>query len=852
VRVLLALLLLTSCYIEMPPNVEPILVPLGLITQPNKLGQYPAGALSQASGLVMRSAGLLTRAPLLETYYASPYSQATPVVPHLLGAADSMLFAIGRKASNGHWELTFFTGPATKFGNDLTSVLGGAVNFDTSGRINWTSQRGRYIFNSLQGAFVVDTGTPTTNAQALPRYAGLQAPVITPAVLTTGSPGVLTAGNVTSYIAIVRRKSTDGYEMVSPPSAPAWVGASVVSDITLNTSWFIATPGPRYAAGDVVEYYRTPQQVDGTALGSTFYLAVSYTLTAADIAAVGIVVPPIDRTADVGLTTEIYTNPGQTGFNSAKFVPPLSTWLATYKGYTFYGNRTDPATLSLSIPSGMASGMLTANQFVRKTAIGSRSITATFTNTSNVLTAISAADMVGMDVGQTIFDPALTGGHGTVTAVGATTLTLNTTANSNVTKLTLVNDVIVFNASPYNLASWNSFASTLNGEPVSLSAASMDPPAALTTTILNDYYAPRKFAIIQQRSLTSSASFTIQATNGQNYVPQLPSTTATALTVTTTTVANGIAWSEQGQPEAVPTLNTLPVGSGTLYGGWATRDSLWIFASDGLWQLTGTGGAAGRGFDWSVINRDSSLSLSAPHGACVLRDSVYAYTNRGLVAVSSKGIDENLSQGRINDLLPGPPFSATRDIQMWADETNDEIWLAVNATTSPVIYVYNTLSDAWTTHPGDSSSTPFQGTYARFLQDVVTIDQNNAYSPNHVTASFAPMVLDYQPISDGDALTLRQWIDECWVFDTATATFLSAGIPVKPTPRWNGVDYASAAQAAKSQSQDSRVSWCVPRNAPAVANTLAPGLKVASTAYPMSIYGLALRSVPLTSQRKQR
>lgn len=851
----LAALLLTNCY--MPPNVEQILVPLGLITQPNKLGQYPAGALSQASGLALRSAGLLTRMPLLETYFAAPYVNLSPITPHLLGATDTMLFTVGRKTSNGFWELTFFNASGSlKFGNSLNAALNANAGFDTTGRVGVTSQRGRYIFNSSQGQLVVDTGAPTSNAQALPRYAGLQAPVLRPAVTTAGSPGMLTAGNVTSYLAIVRRRFADGYEMVSPPSSPAWAGAFATSDVTLTTQWFeqgsSVAYGPIYAAGDVVEYYRTPQQLDGTALGSTFYLCQSYTLTAADIAATGIVTAPVDRTPDSALTTELYTNPGQAGFNSAKFEPPLSNCVATFKGYTFYGNRVDPPTLSLQVPLGLAFGMLTANQYLRKNAVGNRSITATFTNTSNVLTAISAADMVGMAVGQLIADVSLVGVQATVTAVGVNTLTLSTTANANVTKLTSTNDQIVVNGNSYALSNWNDFSSLVNAEPVSVSAASVDPPLALTTTILNDYYAPRKFALIQQRKLSATASFTVQATNGQNYVPPLPSPPATALTVSATAVANGLAWGEQGQPEAVPTLNTLSVGSGTIYGMWATRDSLWIFTSDGLWQLTGTGGAAGRGFDWSIINRDSTLSLSAPHAACVLKDSVYAYTNRGLISVSSSGLKENLSQGRLNDLLPGPPFSLTRDIQVWADETNDEIWLAVNATTSPVIYVFNTLSDAWTTHPGDSGSTPLQGTYARFLQAIVTIDQNNAYSPNQVTASFAPLTLDYQPVSDGDALTLRQWIDEVWVFDTATATFLSGGVPVSPTPRWNGIDYAAQAHAAKSQAQDSRLSFSIPRNAPAVANTLAPGLKVASTVYPMSIYGIALRSVPLTSQRKQR
>lgn len=826
----------------MATNVEEIYVPLGLITQPNKLGQYPAGALSQASGLAMRSPGLATRMPLLSTYFASPTIQVAPVVPHLLGSADSMLFTIGRRNADGQWSLTFFTASgALKFGNVL-NVAGlpfSPITFDTTGRTAWTQQRGRYLFNSDQGVLITDTGTPSSNATAMPRHAGLQSPFLIVSAVTAGAVGAIDNLKQAAFVAIVRRVAADGYEIVSPPSAPQSSGSSFGPSDTLASTAWQANAG--YVAGDVIEFYRTPQQAVDVAVGATYYLCGKYTLTGADIAAFQIVAPPTLTAKDAGLGAELYTNPGQTGFNSLKEAPPLAACMATFKGYTFYGNRQDTATLAMQVPAGFSFTLPSTDAFTRKNAIGTRPFTATFTNTSNVLTVISAADIVGLAIGQTVTDAALTGGQGTITAVGATTVTLSVTANSNVTKSTSSSDVYFINGQIVSAATWSFFTFGAVNTACAVRAAGIDPPASLTGSVNVDDYGARSFAFTAQRA--GVASFTIKASNPQNYIPILPATTATALTVSRKSVPNGLAWSEQGQPEAVPPLNTLPVGSGTIYGMWVTRDALWIFASDGLWQLTGTGGAAGRGFDWSVINRDSTLALSAPHAACVLRDSVYAYTNRGVVSISSSGIHENISQGRLNDLLPGPPFSLTRDIQMWADETNDEIWLAVNATTSPVMYVYNTLTDAWTTHPGDSASTPLQGTYARFLQGVVTIDQNNAYAPD--ASAFAALVTDLQPVSDGAPMVMKAWIDETWVFAAA-----SAGILV--TPRWNGVDYAAAQRAAISQSQDARISWSIPRNAPANANTLAPGIRVAQSSTPLSLYGVGLRAVPYSDQRKQR
>jgi hypothetical protein len=370
-------------------------------------------------------------------------------------------------------------------------------------------------------------------------------------------------------------------------------------------------------------------------------------------------------------------------------------------------------------------------------------------------------------------------------------------------------------------------------------AAGIDPPIVQTGFARQDLYAANSFVITAQRA--GIASFTIAASNPQNYIPTLPATTATALTVSTKQVANGIAWSEQGQPEAVPPLNTLPVGSGTIYGMYPTRDALWIFASDGLWRLSGTGGSAGRGFDWAVDLMDSTLSLAGPHAACVLRDTVYAYTNRGLVSISPKGIVEH-SQGRLNDRLPGPPFNADTSIQIAADETNDEIWLTVTANSAAGYYIYNTLTDAWTTSAGNGF--PNVITYARFLQSVVTQNASEADSPS-AGNNYEAFVVDYQPISNGDPMTMKQWIDETWVLDpgSASTTFY--------IPRWNGSD-STIVRAPVGQNQDTRLSFSIPRNSPACANTLAPGVKYTPSSNPIGLFGVALRAVTMTNQRKAR
>jgi hypothetical protein len=822
------------------PQVEPIVIPLGLITQPNKLGQYPAGALSQALGVVMRSPGLLTKAPLLSSFNANPFITTSPCTPHLLLGVDTTGFwHVSRRNADSHWELTNFN-LATKFGNDLSAagLPYQPITFATDGRLNFTRSRDRYLFNSNQGILIVDTTSAGTNAAALPRMAGLPAPTMNSVTPTAaGNPGAVAANSWTSVVCIVHRTMSDGYEVLSAPSAPVGNGNNFIFDLIYSVYW---SSQHQFIAGDVLEFYRTRSQPGTSETGSVYFYSTSYTLLPADIAA-GIVSNIRDQTPDAKLGRELYTNPGQTGALSAKLPPGLSTCMATFKGYTFYGNRTDTPLLTLSIPYGMSQSIPSTAPTSRKNAIGVRPFTATFTNTSNVLTAISAADIVGLAIGQRVIDVAIATGSGVISAVGASTVTLSQNANTTVTKATTSTDMVIIDGLELSTGAWDTaFLQSFrtNAPSVYVAAPSSSPPYVPVLPIAD--YAPFTFALTKFR--VGSGSFTIKASNPQNYLPVLPATTATALTVPANLVPNGIAWSEQQQPEAVPPVNTAFVGSGTIYGMWPTRDALWIFASDGLWRLSGTGGAAGRGFDWRIDPVDSTLSLAAPHAACVLRDTVYAYTNRGLVAISNAGVDDTLSTGKINDLLPGPPFAAVTTIQIAANETEDEIWLGIGmGTGSMLYYVYNTLTRVWTnTRGGLGNLTDVIQAYSRANQAMASIDTGASYLQS--ASQFEGCTVDYQPITTKDPFAMKQWLD-------ATIVAASADAGKAVTPRFNGV--AFNVRNLTSQNQDARTSWNVPRLAPAIANSLAPGFSN-NLSSGLSIYGFSLRSVMLTSQRKQR
>ena len=134
-----------------------------------------------------------------------------------------------------------------------------------------------------------------------------------------------------------------------------------------------------------------------------------------------------------------------------------------------------------------------------------------------------------------------------------------------------------------------------------LSRVNPDTPGTKTTPATG--FAPRY-------EWAGRGDMTLRATHGANYLPPLPDLTATAEAVERPRRANGMGWTEQGQPEALTQYGI--VGQGTVYAAVATSVSLIMFSSQGIHRLAGTGGSSSAGFDWSQDQIDSSVSLTGP------------------------------------------------------------------------------------------------------------------------------------------------------------------------------------------------------------------------------------------------
>lgn len=165
---------------------------------------------------------------------------------------------------------------------------------------------------------------------------------------------------------------------------------------------------------------------------------------------------------------------------------------------------------------------------------------------------------------------------------------------------------------------------------------------------------------------------------------------------TSETNPNRIYYSKFQQPDAVPLLNYVDVGSKNkaIERILALRDSLIILKEDGLFRISGDVP------DIIASGFDSSNLILAPDSAAVLNNQIYAFTTQGVVTITENGatVASRFIENRLIPLTLYPEFKfSTFGISYESDrayylftptETSD-----TNATQC---WRYNTFTQAWT------------------------------------------------------------------------------------------------------------------------------------------------------------
>ena len=891
-----------------------IVKPQGMITEPNKVGQYPPGAALYALNAAIRSFGLMEQAPKwLET---TNFLTGTGLAGGVYAVADGAFTVLVYESPAGQWNATAFR-PAP---NGTTYVSSGTIpapynnDITPDGRTGMLLMRNRLIVTTQYRSFVIDYIFPNNSGGLTslgPRYCGLYQSGILDRdqnlLATAAEKGTLSNNSHMSAVVVNTAKFTDGYELVGPPSVPfdfANLNATL-SEAAMR--WYVrratTTQSSIYVEQTTVDMYRTREQSVGydsvnnkyipIANGSSFYKTKQRKS--------GSLTPNFRQTEiffDGALPNafgeQLLTNVAVGGGAALPLPPVPSKTCAVFRGHAFYANRFDPATITLLSPFFWGNIPHTASINYRTYGVGVRTFLGTSAATVNGSPTISTMTTVnGLELGQDIVvyragtSTLVLSGEVSSVNQGALTVTASVNANYTGTVDVYAYDIIEINGarfradlSPQLLA----YAMTVY-EPIvgyapdwDITAPALEPVTSSAAAGVYPAFVPTGGLVIRMRT---NESLSIRATRGNFYSPELPTFFSPAEEFEGKEQLNGFAWSENNEPENCPPANYQFVGGGEIYKIIATRDCLWFFCSDGLFRLSGNGGSVGDGYDWVIDPVDPSLVIANVNCACVLREYVYAYTNRGLVSISSEGQVRELSDGRVNvstvpDLeyrIPNADgFREATDngivMSPWmaANPREDEVTLSIplNANQGQM-WVYNTKTDTLVARipsvfPGTRGAT--FGVWSENYSSIIAVSQNvrHLYSVP-TTEGFEEMRVKFQPLygaSPNSAHTMKHWQD-------VQVSFRTPAPHSGRTVRLDGVGTATAGTRALPQtsysvdgtpSETSRVGFTIPRAFPAVANTFSCELTVsaspAGVTNPVALEGISVNYIDFTDQRDVR
>jgi hypothetical protein len=274
-----------------------------------------------------------------------------------------------------------------------------------------------------------------------------------------------------------------------------------------------------------------------------------------------------------------------------------------------------------------------------------------------------------------------------------------------------------------------------------------------------------------------AAAFTFTSSRATCWDRPLP------ITSTNDVKLNGLFYSRVDQPTAVPLLNYLLIGAANkqILRILPLREKLFVFKEDGIFTVAGEE-------PFRVDQLDATTRLVAPDTAVVFNNQILALTNQGVVAVSDAGV-QLLSRPIEDQLLPYLTAANRSTVQRYAfslaHETDRvyELWVpAAGDTSCTTAFVYNSLTNAWTTWEHSTGHTfgtvdPTDVRHYGADSSKVLVERRDFVSSDYADETLAVTisaisgtsvtVSSASGITVGDVLTLDSGADEQSVVITA-------------------------------------------------------------------------------------
>lgn len=697
------------------------LSPDGLWTAPSVI-DAPAGGLLEAKEIVLRRKGMAEPRPGFTPGSGTGLSTNTwRLLEHELASGSQTLMSV----ESAHAYRVGTGSIIEKVRNTTTGATSDAELATWIRQQIWgVNVRGNVYLTMANGLRGVSSGDTSAISLASAYRAGVRTPHVWAAATATAGNVLVSDGSTALYVSyralirwtdengLVKRSGVSGRHTVTSSGTGIQVEVHVTGDPGRQV--FI----PSNAA---VEVYRTVASTVNPPVDEHFYVG-ECTLAGAESVAQGIN-GFTDNVADENLGTALYTNASEEGAEANHILPPTAGAAAVFNGSLFLGNVSYPPSQVLYVPYSSSSG----------TGVRVHSFNVTWTNGS---TTATVADTSPLKVGMILLNSNGSKFNGpgfcVITAIVTNTSITFSQAwqGSSGAASSLAFDSIKIGTQYYPTGlGVSTLIASMRGCIVPGQAGGIYgtatllavlPPTAAPVDILCTTATADGVGVVGQANTSmlaepgyvslygltanqsSATSLTISATNGSLYQPPLPDIGSTPLTVSQLDQPNGLAWSNNMEPEHFQIPNTDQIApNGRIMAMHALGNALLIFMDRGLWRVSGSGAESGFRFD----QLDQDMRLIHPYAATRLKDMVYAHGDKGICAC-----DENaavpLTSLNLRDVLEpvqkaaGPGSTTAHGFFAVTNRKDEEVLFSVPAvgalTVGERLYVLNTVTGAWT------------------------------------------------------------------------------------------------------------------------------------------------------------
>lgn len=288
-----------------------------------------------------------------------------------------------------------------------------------------------------------------------------------------------------------------------------------------------------------------------------------------------------------------------------------------------------------------------------------------------------------------------------------------------------------------------------------------------STATVYGYYISN-FDDLPGKMLFESKAFTDTEFTASSNVPDAFNPTLTSESSTNEEKVNRFYIAKPFQPDAVPILNYIDVGSqdDEILRIIALRDSCFILKEDGIFRLTGTDIG-----NFSVSLFDNTAIQRGVDTADTLNNQIFCYSTQGVISVSDNGV-QVLSRPIEEDLLEvsSDAFSSFDTIAFGVGYESERKYILYVPTLDTDTYatqafVYNTFTSSWTQwvenrtcaiiNPGDDKLYTGQGDANNVRQERKTYTIND-YTENEYAVTISSYSSTVVTLADASNAAIGQ------------------------------------------------------------------------------------------------